>query len=972
MASRAGSDGGSSSGGGAATVVAAETRVRAPKRGREGCGDAVDDGDSVGREPRRKHQRIRPHQGQGQGQGSDADTVAVAVGTETRLQALATRIADQEARARRLVAEMTQLAQLTAPRQNRAPAAAVAPGSSAATLDTREERSHEDAREENEGENEGDRLVRAARALPPLPAGVIECPLCCEDAIGADDSRHFFSFAGRCPMQTPHRVCSHCLRRMLADACGVLNARDPKCEWLLALACSGKSVTCPFCDASPEKEHQRPYTMAEVEVAVRGDETCACALCAHARTGDSGFQAASAAWTKRRELDEVEAATRAALTRRLAELHDESAESVTDAMNMHRAVAAAHGTGPAPATVAARASDTQVSGARLGRDRGSSMAEGLGLSESDLVFSNITSVLDGVPVHGVPTEGTSESAMMLLLAEAPVVTTAGTTAARRSLGSPTAGNALLTRVSAHQSMMAAAHRSPFGVFRHCPVSGCESREYVLFDDRRQFFVFFACGHEMCRNCERPATETGPGAHKDHNRGCYVTLGSQLVRLDRKWDGWDRRPTLRKAVEAMHCYAMQLQERRSVLQCPRCGIVVAKSGACNHVICACGEHLCQCCHRRIANLMQHATAKAANAHAPAPYATYVAVDEAATVQNHYETGGWRRREPQKRLCPRGFAEFMLLFPALFSGDEPAPGQSGLIGQANTSSAGDVTELRRQSHVDRLRVLALILNPKIVDPAALKAVKEFETKYLPSSRSRLFDCWPGFPVLSVHECVYLLWEWGRGDRCDKEGCALRRLPRARVPAEECREAAMPKWALLPRGAAAAMKAETNRARDPAAFRRAVGPMFAYNPNATWYPTIDTQIVNLLSVDGAQHLVAEIERANTQERQRRQRVAEAATASSRAAAAVAAAAAAAMAVANLSPGGTTTLAAATIPAGPSPAPTTPGLGLTLALASTGTTPVPLAGDANGDRHSSDDGDDDDDDDRTHSSSRPTGADD
>ena len=266
------------------------------------------------------------------------------------------------------------------------------------------------------------------------------------------------------------------------------------------------------------------------------------------------------------------------------------------------------------------------------------------------------------------------------------------------------------------------------------------------------------------------------AHRAHNRVCDVTLGSQLVRVSKDWGPWHKRAAWVRAAKAMHKYLEQLVARRKTLQCPRCGVSVAKSGACNHVVCDCGEHLCQGCHRRVANLLPHPMVKGANTFAPAPCATYVAVDEVAMVVNHFENGGWRRRTPLKRLCPRSFEQMACCFGTVLSGIPGSRGAAGvntMVGATKDTGSGDMTELARQSQVSRLRALALLLNPRVVRPSALKCVVEFDTERCDSrlfgvgsakgSAAAVDGLWPSYPMLTVHECMYLLWDWGFVDRC-----------------------------------------------------------------------------------------------------------------------------------------------------------------------------------------------------------------
>lgn len=340
--------------------------------------------------------------------------------------------------------------------------------------------------------------------------------------------------------------------------------------------------------------------------------------------------------------------------------------------------------------------------------------------------------------------------------------------ARQFLGDPTWARRLWRRVLDHRTVMQMAYRCPFGVFKRCPVPGCDSREYVVFDERSQFMRFMACNHEVCRNCERQVVQRGMAARRNHNRHCMVTLGSQLVRKPKNWDSWRTEPAYEQAVRAMHQYTSEVVARRQRLECPRCGVIVAKTGSCNHIVCECGEHLCQACHRRLADMLPHPVVKAANAHAVAPYGTYVAVDEVAMVQNHYEVGGWKRQEPQKRLCPRLFSEVADWFPMVLHGRSPAPGQTRPVGLQDDASGSDQTELNRHSQAVRLRILALILNRRVVTKSALRAVAEYDKE---RNRGQLMAMWPKFPMLSVHELMYVMWEWGRVDRLSNSAVGRR---------------------------------------------------------------------------------------------------------------------------------------------------------------------------------------------------------
>ena len=336
---------------------------------------------------------------------------------------------------------------------------------------------------------------------------------------------------------------------------------------------------------------------------------------------------------------------------------------------------------------------------------------------------------------------------------------AGVVGARTTfLGRPEYAQKLWRRVLEHRKVLQLAYRCPFGVFKRCPVPGCDSREYVVFDERSQFMRFMGCNHEVCRNCEKLVVQRGALARRQHNRQCMVTLGSQLVRKHKNWSLWRRESAYEAAVRAMHEYTSEVVSRRQRLECPRCGVVVAKTGSCNHIVCECGEHLCQACHRRLADMLPHAIVKAANAHAVAPYGTYVAVDEVAMVQNHYEVGGWKRQEPQKRLCPRLFAEVAAWFPSVLDGAAPAPGQTTPVGLHDDSDTHDQVELNRHSQAVRLRILALILNRRVVSASALVAVAEYDKE---RNRGMLMEMWPDFPYLTVHELVYVMWEWGRVD-------------------------------------------------------------------------------------------------------------------------------------------------------------------------------------------------------------------
>ena len=620
-------------------------------------------------------------------------------------------------------------------------------------------------------------------------------------------------------------------------------------QWLLSLFSPGRRPRCPMCESAHPVTAAVPYDQRQLERLVMGDPHCPCPLCEHGRSGQEGYDMAMGLLDKvttiletREALRDAQAVVRERHAQHQLDIQAERAaqheldvarEREHDAASMRwgddLVVAAADVLMPTMAAGATTPSATDVFvGVAAGVDAGASVITGEGAGAGAETGAGAGAGAEtGAGAGAGVGAGAGAAAGSGAAADVNPVTLLG---GRRYFGPSTTGLGLLRKVHAHHATMLMAVCCPFGVFKSCSVPDCETREYIVFDDRKQFMRFQTCGHEVCRNCDQQVPDSSLAAHKEHNRGCLVTLGSQLVRLERVWTEWHTRASWTKAVDAMHVFLTQLLARRTSLQCPRCGVTVAKHGGCNHIQCACGEHLCQCCHRRLANMMPHPQVKAANAHAPAPYGTYIAVDEVATVQNHYELGGWRRRDPQKRLCPRAFTEVAALFPVVLSSDALTSSDAP-VGLEDTPTEGDTAELHRQARVARLRWMALALKPKVVTLSALQAVRQFDMDSTRNTRGKLFDMWPSWPHLTVHEAMYIQWEWGHIDRCDASGAALRRLPPP-CAADEKRAPVLPTWVY-----------------------RSSSIRFFYNPAATFYGTVDVTTTCLHAHNGIMALVQRV---------------------------------------------------------------------------------------------------------------------
>ena len=112
-------------------------------------------------------------------------------------------------------------------------------------------------------------------------------------------------------------------------------------------------------------------------------------------------------------------------------------------------------------------------------------------------------------------------------------------------------------------------------------------------------------------------------------------------------------------------------------------------------------------------------------------------------------------------------------------------------------------------------------------------------------------------SLHEAIFMLWEWGKADRCSASGRPIRAIHACGPSSDECRTAAMPKWVLLPLGAAAAEEAEKKifsnafyeKPEEATQFldHPAIGHIFAYNSSASYYPLINALKPNLFSTEG-----------------------------------------------------------------------------------------------------------------------------
>ena len=90
-----------------------------------------------------------------------------------------------------------------------------------------------------------------------------------------------------------------------------------------------------------------------------------------------------------------------------------------------------------------------------------------------------------------------------------------------------------------------------------------------------------------------------------NRGrCQMMLGRTLRAADNLMQlcihggsikYGDFQEAANATLASMHHQIADLKDR---------GVIVAKTGSCNHIVCECGEHLCQCCHRRLADMLPH--------------------------------------------------------------------------------------------------------------------------------------------------------------------------------------------------------------------------------------------------------------------------------------------------------------------------------------------------------------------------------
>lgn len=713
-------------------------------------------------------------------------------------------------------------------------------------------------------------MVVGEESAAPRPS----CSVCFNTVANVDE-HHYIDLTGVCPAERPCKLCATCARRCLEQCANTLNARSQEAEVLQSLGAPGRAPVCLSCRRSavtplasaPDDSAAGgarggvSYDLPRLEALVLGDPTCACVDCAHARGGpqeaarvaeaeaeaeaeaggccgsvasDSG-PGATQGWSpvgasgvmgdgaeagsfhraldggnsvfgrRQGDLRHVAIVVPRALDPLYVDGMDPDSPRVAASTSGAGAAASAGAAGPPhvvpaipPATLVRMGSITVAPGRESPRPRVTRSSSGSSLGSS---------LCSGCGGGLAPT----------VRAPAQRAMTGKALAAqdrRKFLGHPAFARRLWRRVLEHRAVMQLAYRCPFGVFKRCPVPGCESREYLVFDERSQFMRFMACNHEVCRNCERLVRQRGPMARRNHNKQCMVTLGSQLVRKQKNWDAWHVEPAYEAAVRAMHEYTSEVVSRRQRLECPRCGVVVAKTGSCNHIVCECGEHLCQACHRRLADMLPHPVVKAANAHAVAPYGTYVAVDEVAMVQNHYEVGGWKRQEPQKRLCPRLFSEVADWFPTVLGGEAPAPGQTTPVGLGADADGSDHTELNRHSQAVRLRILALILNRRVVTKSALAAVASYDKE---RNRGQLMELWPAYPYLSVHELMYVMWEWGRVDR-------LSNMPAGGAQGAECANT----WVYVPKNTA-----------------------FHYDPHATYKP-VDVLALDIFSDSGSEQAV------------------------------------------------------------------------------------------------------------------------
>ena len=634
----------------------------------------------------------------------------------------------------------------------------------------------------------------------PLP----DCSVCFT-RVTSTDAHHFIDMAGVCPLTPPCKLCATCARSCLDQCAATLNARSQEAEVLLSIGAPGRAAVCLACRhtaTSRSSPAAMAVTMGRLETLVLGDSTCACADCAHARGGpeeaalvlasqDTGEDSCSMGSARRGggargdddgdDSDNSGGAGGAGARGTVfvsgpgSALDDRASHLSTLSIVVPRRVDRLFIDNADSPQVEGMVAAAAASAAAAGQAGAAAGATGSSLPAAPPAMSRLTSVTvaptqDNSPRPKLVKSFSSSSLCSGCGETVSVLSPAhGARALRRRrwrrpsaktyLGAPVFAQKLWRKVLEHRATLQLAYRCPFGVFKRCPVPGCDSREYVVFDERSQFMRFAACNHEVCRNCEKLVAHHGPSARRNHNRQCMVTLGSQLVRKQKNWSSWRAEAAYEAAVRAMHEYLCEVISRRQRLECPRCGVIVAKTGSCNHIVCECGEHLCQCCHRRLADMLPHPIVKAANAHAVAPYGTYVAVDEVAMVQNHYEVGGWKRQEPQKRLCPRLFSEVAAWFPSVLDGRAPAAGQTTPVGLQDGAGHSDQIELNMHSQAVRLRILALILNRRVVTKSALQAVAEYDRE---RNHSMLMDMWPTYPLLAVHELMYIMWEWGRVDR------------------------------------------------------------------------------------------------------------------------------------------------------------------------------------------------------------------
>ena len=292
--------------------------------------------------------------------------------------------------------------------------------------------------------------------------------------------------------------------------------------------------------------------------------------------------------------------------------------------------------------------------------------------------------------------------------------------------------------------LAVCLRNPSAVTRTCVLPECHNCVSAVADVHCSTMIVHlaACDHWLCQPCQRGLPTAAAAAA--HAKTCPHAVGRTLLQR------WIRHPPPLHLMQAVHTFMTHTVAQCVVTVCPQCSVTLQKTGACSHLTCPCGTSVCGACNRRIMDGVDLYWAEYAHTHALVPFAETpmdqrVPKTAAMYVHNHYDSAQLNHCKRQLRGCAQMPDDLCEQFPHVLLCAGTVPG----VPCANTFDEDVVIE----GHMRRMLALAAVLD--LVPAISLGALHAWDAKH---GGSKLFEVWPSFPLLTLHEAVYLLWRRG----------------------------------------------------------------------------------------------------------------------------------------------------------------------------------------------------------------------